>query len=95
MAVYSDFRRELVWGALTLVDGSIYLGTGSYCDRKMVGKVFRVDLATRAVSRWVAVPSRLGGGGSVWGWGGLAYSAGARLPVRRDGKRLRGRHEYR
>ena len=76
VAVYSDFRRELVWGALTLVDGSIYLGTGSYCDRKMVGKVFRVDLATRTVSRWVAVPSRLGGGGSVWGWGGLAYSAG-------------------
>ena len=75
VAVYSDFRRELVWGALTLVDGSIYFGTGSYCDRKMVGKVFRVDLATRAVSRWVAVPSRLGGGGSVWGWGGLAYSA--------------------
>ena len=26
VAVYSDFRRELVWGALTLVDGSIYLG---------------------------------------------------------------------
>jgi putative pyrroloquinoline-quinone-binding quinoprotein len=75
VAVYGDFRRELVWGALTLVDGSIYLGTGSYCDRKMVGKVFRVELATRAVSRWVAVPTRLGGGGSVWGWGGLAYSA--------------------
>ena len=75
VAVYSDFRRELVWGALTLVDGSIYLGTGSYCDRKMIGKVFRVELATRAVSHWVAVPSRLGGGGSVWGWGGLAYSA--------------------
>ena len=50
-------------------------GTGSYCDRKMIGKVFRVELATRAVSHWVAVPSRLGGGGSVWGWGGLAYSA--------------------
>jgi hypothetical protein len=75
VAVYSDFRRELVWGALTIANGSLYFGTGSYCDRKMIGKVFRVDLATRAVSRWVAVPSRLGGGGSVWGWGGLAYSA--------------------
>ena len=75
VSVYSDFRRELVWGALTIVDGSIYLGTGSYCDRKMVGKVIRVELATRNVSRWVAVPTRLGGGGSVWGWGGLAYSA--------------------
>jgi len=73
--VYSDFRRELVWGALTIVRGSIYFGTGSYCDRKMIGKVLRVDIATRAISRWVAVPKRLGGGGGVWGWGGLAYSA--------------------
>jgi hypothetical protein len=62
VAVYSDFRRELVWGALTLVDGSIYLGTGSYCDRKMVGKVFRVDLATRSVSRWAAAAAASGAG---------------------------------
>lgn len=73
--LYQDFRRELVWGALTIVNDSIYVGTGSYCDRPMVGKVFRVELATRQVSRWVSVPRRLGGGGSVWGWGGVAYSA--------------------
>ena len=59
---------------MTLVNGSIYLGTGAYCDRPMVGKVIRVDLATKQVSRWVSVPLRLGGGGSVWGWGGVAYS---------------------
>jgi PQQ-like domain len=74
--VYSDFRRELVWGALTIVNGSVYFGTGSYCDRKMEGKVFRVVLASRAVSRWIVVPRSLGGGGGVWGWGGVAYSAG-------------------
>jgi hypothetical protein len=74
VTVYTDFRRELIWGALTIVKGSLYFGTGSYCDRKMIGKVFRVDIATRAVSRWVVVPKRLGGGGGVWGWGGLAYS---------------------
>jgi hypothetical protein len=73
--LYSDFRRELVWGALTIVNGSIYIGTGSFCDRPMVGKVFRVELATRRVSRWRAVPRTLGGGGGVWGWGGIAYSA--------------------
>ena len=72
--LYTDHRRELVWGAMTLVNGSIYLGTGAYCDRPMVGKVIRVDLATKQVSRWVSVPLRLGGGGSVWGWGGVAYS---------------------
>ena len=72
--LYTDHRRELVWGAMTLVNGSIYLGTGSYCDRPMVGKVIRVNLATKQVSGWVSVPLRLGGGGSVWGWGGVAYS---------------------
>jgi PQQ-like domain len=72
--LYTDHRKELVWGAMTLVNGSIYVGTGSYCDRPMVGKVLRVNLATKQVSRWVSVPLRLGGGGSVWGWGGVAYS---------------------
>ena len=42
----------------------------------MEGKVFRVGLATGAVSRWISVPFALGGGGGVWGWGGIAYSAG-------------------
>ena len=72
--LYTDHRKELVWGAMTLVNGSIYVGTGSYCDRPMVGKVLRVNLATKQVSRWVSVPLRLGGGGSVWGWGGVAYN---------------------
>ena len=72
--LYTDHRKELVWGAMTLVNGSIYVGTGSYCDRPMVGKVFRIELATKRVTQWVSVPLRLGGGGSVWGWGGVTYS---------------------
>jgi PQQ-like domain len=75
ITAYTDFRRELVWGALTIVRGSLYFGTGSYCDRKMIGKVFRVDTATGGVTHWTVVPKSLGGGGGVWGWGGLAYSA--------------------
>src|SRR5262245_26322026 len=72
--LYTEYRREIVWGALTLVNGSIYVGTAAYCDRPMIGKVIRVEVATRRVSQWVAVPPRLGGGGGVWGWGGVAYS---------------------
>ena len=49
MTLYRDFRRELVWGALSVVNGAVYLGTGSYCDRFVEGKVLRVDLATRAL----------------------------------------------
>ena len=59
---------------MTLVNGSLYVGTGSYCDRPMVGKVIRLDLASRQLSSWVSVPQRLGGGGSVWGWGGVSYN---------------------
>jgi PQQ-like domain len=73
--LYSDFRQELVWGALTAIRTSIYLGTGSYCDAPMVGRVFRANVLTGAVSHWDVVPQERGGGGSVWGWGGLAYSS--------------------
>src|SRR5262249_7304581 len=50
--LFPDFRQELVWGALTDVRGAVYLGTGSYCDAPMVGKVIRVDVRTRTVSHW-------------------------------------------
>ena len=75
IVLYRDYRRELVWAALLLVDGSVYVPTGSYCDQPMEGKLIRVRLATREVSSWTVVPASLGGGGGIWGWGGAAYSA--------------------
>src|SRR5262249_18023729 len=48
--LYSDPSAELVWGALALIHGSVYVGTGSYCDQPMVGKLIRVEVATRKVS---------------------------------------------
>ncbi|HZR91760.1 MAG TPA: hypothetical protein VFA44_05050 [Gaiellaceae bacterium] len=75
VVLYRDARRELVWGASLLADGGVYVPTGSYCDMPMEGKVIRVDLATRRVSSWTSVPAALGGGGGIWGWGGVAYSA--------------------
>ena len=75
IALYSDYQHELDWGASTLVDGSLYVPTGSFCDLSpMEGKLIRVDLATKRVSSWVSVPLSLGGGGSIFGWGGPAYS---------------------
>jgi hypothetical protein len=73
--IYDDPSSELVWGALLDVRGSIYVGTGSYCDRAMEGKLIRVEISSRHVSSWTAVPKSLGGGGSIWGWGGASYSA--------------------
>ena len=73
--IYDDPQNELVWDALTDMRGSIYVGTGSFCDRPMDGKLIRVRLADRRVSRFLPVPKALGGGGSIWGFGGPAYSA--------------------
>ena len=75
IALYSDYEHELDWGASIIVEGSLYVPTGSFCDLSpMEGKLIRVDLATKQVSSWVSVPSSLGGGGSILGWGGPAYS---------------------
>jgi hypothetical protein len=73
--LYQDPRREMVWGALLLADGAVYAGTGAYCDLPMEGHLIRVPLATRKASNWTVVPPSLGGGGGIWGWGGVAYSA--------------------
>ncbi len=72
--VYTDYRKELDWGALTLVDGSVYVPTASFCDTAGTpGAVYRIDTAGRAVSQWLSVPLASGGGGGPWGWGGVAY----------------------
>ncbi len=88
--LYTDFRQELVWGALTAIRGSIYLGTGSYCDAPMVGKIFRVNTRTRDVSHWDVVPQERGGGGGVWGWGGIAYSSARQSLLAVTGNAFRG-----
>ena len=75
--LYTDFRQELVWGALTAIRGSLYFGTGSYCDAPMVGKIFRVDARTRDVSHWDVVPQEHGGGGGDLGLGRDRVQRGA------------------
>jgi outer membrane protein assembly factor BamB len=73
--LYDDPEHSLVWGALALAGGRVYAATGSYCDFKpFEGKVFAVDVKTRQVSSWTAVTAAEGGGGGIWGWGGVAYS---------------------
>jgi hypothetical protein len=74
--VFTDSGRELGWGALALASGSVYAPTAAYCETPGTpGGVFRVDLASRSVARWLAVPLDHGGGGGPWGWGGVAVDA--------------------
>ena len=76
VVLYKNYGQELDWGALTLVGGSVYVPTGSFCDQApMQGQLIRVVLASKQVSRFISVPSSLGGGGSIWGWGGASYSS--------------------
>jgi hypothetical protein len=73
--LYDDPEHELVWGALSFADGRVYAATGSYCDfGPFEGKVIAVDVKTQHISSWTAVPLDEGGGGGMWGWGGVAYS---------------------
>jgi putative pyrroloquinoline-quinone binding quinoprotein len=74
--LYDDPAQELVWGALTMAGGRVYAATGSYCDAgPFEGKVISVDTTSKKVSTWVTVPADQGGGGGIWGWGGVAYSS--------------------
>jgi putative pyrroloquinoline-quinone binding quinoprotein len=74
--LFSDPDQELVWGAIAFAHGSVYAATGSYCDGgPFEGHVIRVDTETKATTTWTAVPAELGGGGGIWGWGGIAYSS--------------------
>jgi hypothetical protein len=69
-----DPQRLHVWGALAQLGSNVYVPTASYCDHPPYkGGVIRVDVTTRAVTPWYPVPvPGDNGGGSVWGWGGVA-----------------------
>jgi outer membrane protein assembly factor BamB len=72
--LFSQPSKQLFWGAINLVKGKLYLSTGSLCDRG-TNSVFSVDVKTRKTKKWTSVPLGLGGGGGMWGWGGVAYDA--------------------
>ena len=72
--LFTNPRQQVVWGALSLIKGRIYASTGMLCQNVSTG-AFMVDLATRKVTNFKSVPLSLGGGGGMWGWGGLAYDA--------------------
>src|SRR2546423_3947038 len=90
LTLYDDPQRELVWGALALVGGAVYVPTGSICDRLIEGKVLRVDAAMPSASAWRAVPFSLGGRGGIWVCGGVAYSARRDSLLVVTGNALRG-----
>ena len=56
----------------------------------MEGKVVRVGLADGERSSWTSVPAALGGGGGIWGWGGVACSRAADLLLVATGNAFSG-----
>ena len=74
--LYTDSWARLTWGAVTLVKGRLFVGTGELCRRDVAsGKLFSIDLRTRAVRVWTPTPALEGGGSGIWGWGGPSYDA--------------------
>ncbi|HZU60497.1 MAG TPA: PQQ-binding-like beta-propeller repeat protein, partial [Solirubrobacteraceae bacterium] len=76
--ITSDPQHEHVWGALTLLDGVVYVELASYCDIPPYrGRVISIDPGRNAIRRWF-VTGRTGPyGGGIWGWGGLSAESGA------------------
>jgi outer membrane protein assembly factor BamB len=87
--LYTRPWRQLVWGALTIVRGKVYVPTALLCAQSTTS-LFSVDLKTRKVGRWTPVPPSLGGGGGMWGWGGVAYDARSRSLLVATGDALPG-----
>lgn len=65
---------DFFWGGLTLSGGSLYVSVASLCDLdRWDGGVVAIDVhRPKRVRRWLTVPSSLGSGGGIWGWGGVS-----------------------
>jgi outer membrane protein assembly factor BamB len=72
--LYKNVHQQMQWGALTLVKGKLYTSTGILCQAA-ASRAYAIDTTTRKVQSWTSVPLSLGGGGGMWGWGGLSYDA--------------------
>jgi hypothetical protein len=56
----------------------------------MEAHVVAVSTTTREVVGWTPVPVRLGGGGGIWGWGGMAFGGARRSLYAATGNAFRG-----
>jgi outer membrane protein assembly factor BamB len=85
VTVTSDPAHELVYSAVTLSGGALYVETAGYCDRTpYYGRVVKIDPSTRSVVGTWYVTSSPGagpGGGGIWGWGGASVDASGDLYV--------------
>lgn len=79
LPLLSNVATNYVWGGLNLVNGDLYIPTGSNgCDQApWQGGIFQVDVtgsAPQLVKHWITVPSLPASeaGGGIWGWGGVS-----------------------
>src|SRR5262249_51697614 len=93
--VFTDFRKELVWGALTLASGGVYVPTASYCDSPSIGGVPRGGGRTPQVGTSSSGPAEGGGGRRRRGrgLGRRRLQPVRRCAVRGDGQRVSRRLE--
>jgi outer membrane protein assembly factor BamB len=69
---------EKVWSALTLANGALYVPVSGHCGDAppYYGRVEAIDPASaEPLGAFVTVPKSLGGGGGIWGYGGVSVNA--------------------
>ena len=72
--LFTNPHQQMLWGALTLAKGRVFAASGILCQAAST-HAYAINIATRAVKSWETIPLSLGGGGGIWGWGGMMYDA--------------------
>ena len=79
LPLVSDPATNYVWGGLSLVNGNLYIPSGSNgCDQApWQGGIYQVNVsgpAPQLVKHWITAPSLPASeaGGGIWGWGGVS-----------------------
>lgn len=73
VTVIADPVHNSTYGATNLFNGHLYAVTASHCDQGPYhGSVIRVDIATRAVTKYFVGDPNGPDGGGIWGWGGIS-----------------------
>jgi outer membrane protein assembly factor BamB len=69
--ITGDPAHEHVWGALSILDGRVYVEMAGNCDVPPYhGQVDSIDPSGRSIRRWLA--TRTDSGGGIWGWAGVS-----------------------
>jgi hypothetical protein len=79
--IANQFTENHVYGALTLSNGTLYVGTGSFCDyNAWNGRIVAINTTSAGITATFYPGGRYNGGG-VWGIGGAAVDSSGNIDI--------------